>query len=177
MFTFKYCKKISFNHGFTIIEALVAITILLIGVLGPMAAATRGITDGLYAGNELVATYLAQEGIELVLAKVKFNLENGGDWLNDLSNCLAPNNCSVDVASNSFNSCVDSGCDLRYNLSNNLYTVNGLDGPVFNRRIQIIKSTGLIDNREVKIETTINWSNKSIPRSLKLSDYIYDYNK
>ena len=79
MFTFKYCKKISFNHGFTIIEALVAITILLIGVLGPMAAATRGITDGLYAGNELVATYLAQEGIELVLAKVKFNLENGGD--------------------------------------------------------------------------------------------------
>ena len=49
------------NKGFTLIEALVAITILLLGVLGPLSAATRGITDGLVAKNKIVALGLAQE--------------------------------------------------------------------------------------------------------------------
>ncbi len=57
----------SFNaRGFTLIESLVAITILVIGVLGPLTIAVRGISDGLYARNNLVAAFLAQEGVEVI---------------------------------------------------------------------------------------------------------------
>lgn len=59
------------NHrtGFTMIESFVAITILLIAVLGPLTLISRSIAEGVFAKNQLVAFYLASEGIEQVIHK------------------------------------------------------------------------------------------------------------
>src|SRR3989344_6317076 len=117
--------KAQTNQGFTIIESLVAITILIIGVLGPMTAATRGITDGYYAQNQLIATHLAQEGLELLSTQIENNnnirdADNDGDNDNDdflvnLGPCIDPNRCalSVNLSTNSvdfsFSSCAVIG--------------------------------------------------------------------
>lgn len=73
------------NKGFTLVEALVAITVLVIGVLGPLTIAARGIADGLYAKNELAAKYLAQEAIEVVANKRASNIQNGDAWLTGIN--------------------------------------------------------------------------------------------
>lgn len=51
------------------IESLVAIVILVVGVLGPLNIAARGISDGIFASNQLAANYLAQDALEIVINK------------------------------------------------------------------------------------------------------------
>lgn len=175
--------------GFTIIESLVAITILIVGVLGPMTAATRGITDGYYAGNQLVATYLAQEGVELVVAKYRNNLDLSNDWLLGLGNCETANGCNFIDAFNPFSSvalCQSSNnfadCQMRYNSATGFYEKydsisSDQEGLIVTRLIKLTKTTDAGSppyDKELKIEVTINWQDKLQPRNLTLVDYLYN---
>ena len=74
-------KNFNFKNGFTIVEMLVAISILLIGVLGPLGVASRGISDGIYAKNQIAATYLAQEAMEVFINTRDTNLLLAHQWL------------------------------------------------------------------------------------------------
>ncbi len=53
--------------GFTLIETFVAITVLVIAVLGPMTLLSKALQNSRYIKDEIVATYLAQEGVELMI--------------------------------------------------------------------------------------------------------------
>lgn len=51
--------------GFTLIETIVAMGVILAATVGPMALVTSGIADFAYTKNKLIAINLAQEGVEL----------------------------------------------------------------------------------------------------------------
>lgn len=53
-------------RGFTLLEALVAVTILVLAVAGPFYAATIVLNNVLLATDRTTASYLAQEGIEYI---------------------------------------------------------------------------------------------------------------
>lgn len=55
-------------NGFTLIEALIAITILTFAVAGPLSTASRALVAAEIARDQVTASYLAQEGIEYVRA-------------------------------------------------------------------------------------------------------------
>jgi len=52
--------------GFTLVETLVAISIFTVSILSLMSVLASGISDTNYAKQKMVASYLAQEGIEYV---------------------------------------------------------------------------------------------------------------
>lgn len=54
------------NHGFTLVETLVSIAILMIAIAGPLVVANKGLVAALYAKDQSVANMLAQEGMEEV---------------------------------------------------------------------------------------------------------------
>ena len=54
------------GRGFTLVETLVAIAILMIAVSGPLVVANKGLISALYSKDQAMATFLAQEGMELV---------------------------------------------------------------------------------------------------------------
>lgn len=54
------------RRGFTLIETLVAITILMLSVAGPLSVAQSAFTAAAISRDQLVASYLAQEQIEYV---------------------------------------------------------------------------------------------------------------
>lgn len=56
------------TKGFSLVEALVAIAVLLIAVVGPLTIAAKGIQVSGFSKEETTAFFLAQEGIELVVA-------------------------------------------------------------------------------------------------------------
>lgn len=57
------------QSGFTLIETFVAIVVLTIAVLGPMTLLSRALQDSRYIRDEIIATFLAQEGVEQVIDK------------------------------------------------------------------------------------------------------------
>jgi prepilin-type N-terminal cleavage/methylation domain-containing protein len=100
------------DSGFTLVETLVAIAILMIAIAGPLTVAEKGLSAAIYARNQLMASYLAQDAMESIknivdsneLAKAK---DNTTLWLNGLSNysCISSsdspaNFCTIDTTSN-----------------------------------------------------------------------------
>lgn len=54
------------NRAFTLIETLVAISVLMIAIAGPLTTAAKGYTAAINAKNQLVASNLAQDGLEFI---------------------------------------------------------------------------------------------------------------
>lgn len=88
-------------NGFTIIESLVAVAILLLALTGPMTLAERSLASAEVARQELTVLYLAQEGIEFIRNTRDSNFlvdkREKEDWLNGLSKCTLVNGCGVDL--------------------------------------------------------------------------------
>ena len=65
-------KHFSLQYGFTLVEVLVAITLLLMVIVGPMQILTRANHSTAYATEQQTAWFLAQEGLEMA--------QQGRDW-------------------------------------------------------------------------------------------------
>lgn len=103
---FKNSKKFYKKSGFTLIEALVAISILMIAIASPMLLAQKSLSTATLSKDQMTATFLAQDAIEAVKNirdQIAIN-ENAqdvyGDWLeNNLLNpciCKDENSCNFD---------------------------------------------------------------------------------
>ncbi len=62
------------KRGFTLVETMVAITILLLAVVGPMSAIGGSLSQISTARDQMIAINLAQEGIEVVRQKRDSNM-------------------------------------------------------------------------------------------------------
>jgi len=75
------------KKGFTIIESIVALTIIIAAVVGPFMLVTRGILSSKSAKNRLIASNLAQEGIEFIRYYRDSNI---------LASCVGPDGADFD---------------------------------------------------------------------------------
>jgi len=94
--------------GFTLIESLVAISVLLISIAGPISLAQQSMSSARLTKNQIVAFYLAQDAIEFIRSKRDSNiLASEGDptvWLSGLGDCLL-GECLVDVPTGTLSTC------------------------------------------------------------------------
>jgi len=54
------------TRGFTLIETLVAISILVTAIVGPMTLASQALSSAYYARDQVTAFHLAQEAVETI---------------------------------------------------------------------------------------------------------------
>lgn len=87
------------KKGFTLIETIVAVTVLVGALTGPMVLAASSIRATRDARNELVATHLAEEGIEILHNVRDNNITNypSGSWLTSILPGCDGAGCVVDV--------------------------------------------------------------------------------
>ncbi len=154
MFNFRHLP--SHQSGFTLVEAMVAITILLIGVVGPLSILGRGIADGLFARNQIAANFLAQEALELI---TNFNQNNifAGKSGFDGFDCDTDDGCDINIDNLTFSDCDASPCS---------YELNGIN---FGRKIFI----EMVGTHQAKVRVQVDWYNRLASRSLILQTYLY----
>jgi len=112
------------SRGFTLIETFVAITILMIAVLGPMSIIAKFYSDSNFAKNQIASSFLAQDGLETVENIINNNtgdrftdedcVSNNTDWLDiPLASCKV-GGCNVDSFDNKVVACSEEkGCPLQ----------------------------------------------------------------
>lgn len=165
-------RSIHTNRGFSLIETLVAITILITAIVGPMTIAARGLQGAFFAKEQLAATYLAQEGVEFIRMKrdeyVLSNLGTSNDnWAGALpAHCKSGVGCGVDIRTLDFVQCSNaSGCLLRYDASapsgsnRGMYTHSGVYGFSPYTRTILIQDMNASsnDSDEVLVTAQVSW--------------------
>ncbi len=90
------------NKGFTLLEAIIAIAILLVAIAGPMSISHKSLQTSLISKDEMTATFLAEDAIEAVRTiRDQYKMQNSTstDWLNPLNKCVCTTvgECNLDV--------------------------------------------------------------------------------
>lgn len=83
------------KKGFTLIETVVAVTVLTFALGGPYLLAARSLHDTAYSREEVIASRLAEEGLELA-HNIRDNNSAAavtGGWMQDLISCSGAHEC------------------------------------------------------------------------------------
>ncbi len=178
-------RRSNFKKGFTIIETLVALSIFTFSILGLIVITSQGVSDTNFAKNKLVATYLAQEGIEIVRNMRDTNALGGGTWQTifqgPLVGCYAAGQitgCDIDPATLTIEPCslaLRSCGPIRYNAANGAYVLGSTNPTLpetpFRRQITLLD----MGNAEVEITSVISWTQGTTPRSVTVVEDVFDW--
>ncbi len=166
------------NRGFTIVETLVAITILMIAIVGPLTISHKGLLAAIYARDQVTASYLAQDAMEYIKNIKDTNLLNGSSWLAGLENCYdsTQSKCKVNTLNGSITNCVDSGesCLLYKNNDNSGYSHDFTQTRTqFSRYFYITNIT----TDEAKIVVMVKWINGVVSNQVLYENEIFNVTK
>ncbi|MEX2013630.1 MAG: prepilin-type N-terminal cleavage/methylation domain-containing protein [Parcubacteria group bacterium] len=168
------------NKGFTIIESLVAITILVLAVTGTASAIQSGISSYVFSKDQIIAFYLAQEGFEQVRNMRDENGLKNQNWLTGISfdssdPCYFGNACIVDpVNSNIPTRCSAPGsCPvLRQNATTGFFGYDSSwPATIFRREIVLT----WINANEISILVTVDWSKGIVNRQFKAKENLLNW--
>ena len=165
------------SHGFTLIETLVAISILMIAVASPLTIAQKGLSSAIYAKDQVIASYLAQDAIEYLRNLSDQNVASGADWLNgieDGNNC--GNSCTVDTSiSFGIKKCTAVGSCYKLDYDGSVYkqlaTEHG--NSQFTRSVKVAEISP--KGKEALITVTMSWEDKGKSRSLIVNTRIFKW--
>jgi prepilin-type N-terminal cleavage/methylation domain-containing protein len=186
-FTKKY-ESITKKGGFTLLETLVAISILVIAITATFSAAQNGLSSALDVRDQITAFYLAQEAVEMVRNTRDSNsierAENPAaipaiSWIKGLAEnlsdpCAFGKVCIVDATNNVFTACpTGSGScpNMRKDSTAGLYGYNGSwNTTSFNREITLSP----VNPTELVVEVTVTWG-RSTTRSFTVNEVLRDW--
>ncbi len=177
------CARRAHPHGgFTLVETLVAITIIAIAMTGPFFAVQQALNASRTARDQLIASSLAQEGIEYVRAVRDTNYLSGRSWLagfdgtaGELSasaNCFTAD-CVVDPAKRTARTTItplyisESGTNALYNQQQ-----AGMQTP-FTRKVRIANVSGR--PHEAVVTVTVTWTSRGQTQTVTVRETLNNW--
>lgn len=185
----KITKK---NGGYSLVEVLVAITVLMVALVGPLTIASSGLKRANFAKEQTLAIFLAQEGMEAVV-KLREDSALSATSFDDLnqmwattfnaigSRCVigSSNYCGVNIAedgsvtSTSVYQCSSSNCLIKYLSSGRVPYRQGTSATgsdtIYTRQLQIT----VTGSAYARVISTVSWSTDPADKVV-VETYIYN---
>jgi len=167
----------------TLIESLVAISILLVVAAAVMSSAQGGLSATYASGDTITAYYLAQEANEYIRNTRDSNtLTDGAEWDRYLEDCI-DSGCQVDTtlepSAGGLEECSpgeEDGCRLFYNEDTHRYGHQEGAETSESQFKRYVELTRLGDD-ELRVTTTIEWRMGVRERSISLESLIFNWNQ
>ncbi len=188
------------KNGFTLIEAIVGITILTLAVVGPLTLAAQSLKATRGARQELEATHLAAEAFEVVHSIRDNNSAHDSSptrtaWMqNIMSNCSNGDGCIIDVTdhssgvwgNNTLLACPAGNCasvsTLYFYPSTSLYnqSLSPLPSPWVDSQFKrFVKVVGIDDPvnpmQQVHVVVTVTYDGVGGTRTVSIADDMYNW--
>ena len=168
------------SSAFTLVEVLIAISILIIGILSGFILVTRALYNVAVIKDRLTASFLAQEGIELTRQIRDSNFlrildEESADWRDGLGDGTYIIESKVD-SEGSIGLVPIAEDENRYFLYNDvlkIYNYSTGEPTNFNRKIKITT----ISADEIRVESIMQWKTRRIDFDLFVEDHLYNWMK
>jgi len=138
------------TKGFTIIETLVAITILMISIAGPLTIAHKSFMAAIQARDQLTASYLAQDAMEYIKHIRDDNMLNASNWLAHLDACIAQK-CAIDTLTGAVIAGITT---FSLTKTQNGYGHSGGTPTPFSRSFSITK----IHDNQARVTVEVRWT-------------------
>lgn len=170
------------RRGQTLVEALVALSLLTTGFIGIANLLTRSFLLSRTTSNDTQATYLASEGIEVAKNLIDHDVYEGlkaGAGNNDWGQCFglgdgesAHYNLEYDTTSCPTPLPGTSTDPLYFDPDSHLYSYK-TNGNVETNFIRDVYVTDL--GNEIDVQSTVTWTDGSLSNTITLEDQFYNW--
>lgn len=171
------------KRGFSVIEAFVGISILLIGITGPLALVHTNLQGARFSRDQITSVYLAQDAIETVRQIRDSNFLEGNSPISGLTECVSQA-CTVDGIDGTVNG-TSGSCDAGDpdNVSNNFRlevdresgayapNISGDDDSRFWRCVQIEPTS----SHDARIVATVIFNTGRFYQAYETTGYLSDW--
>lgn len=167
-------KTLQTSRGQTIVEVLIVSLIITVGLVGSLSIFSQFYALHQLRSEQITATYLAAEGIELVKNLIDTNYIKSASWNSGLSGCDA-SGCSIDYNDSSLKS--GGGQQLYIDASDlstsGLYShdISSKPSP-YTRTIKIISK---LSGKAMEVVSTVNWQIRGRDYKSELKTYFYEW--
>jgi prepilin-type N-terminal cleavage/methylation domain-containing protein len=189
------------EKGFTLVETLVAITILLIVITGPLTISTSAARSTSFSSEQVVAFFLAQEGAEIVqkarddvvirkflpIANANYVADPWSQVMDDTSgpyaDCFTTNGCGLELNTDTTGSletpieCIGTSCQLYYEdtagvRSRYTHETTGNEATIYSRKITLTA----VSTDDVMVESVVTWrtGGQRQDQEVRVETYLYD---
>ena len=166
--------KLKANKGTILIEVIIAISIIIVGLLAILRLLSRSISLNKVISNQLIAAYLAEEGIEIAKNILDANVIKIGNG--DLPNPNMWNNgfttgdFEIDYQSQTLDN--NQNRQLNFDFNTGFYSYAFGSSTPFQRQIDVNR----IGNDELRIVARVNWITRGGATStVVLEDHFYNW--
>ncbi len=188
------------NAGFTIVETLISITLFSIAITGVITVAAKGGVNSIALKNRVIATYLADEGIELMRGmrdtEVLRNSSETDGWLRFTADAItkcASTPCDIDGADSAhptspifpqFDNFITSGAVTVSGVTGTYYplyydSMTGFYGNLYvpNGATPFYRALSVtsLSTDELQVTSTVVWKEGTSIQSLTQTESIYNW--
>lgn len=159
-------KLLKAQSGQLMVEAMIAISILVVGLLGIFSLLSRSLSLNRVVGDQIIATNLAAEGIELVKNLIDANVLRGGPWNLGLN----PGDYEIDFDDSVL--AANQNRKIGFNSGSGLYGYGAGVPTNFQRLISISQPSP----DEIKINSLVNWVTRGGGQfEVNLEDHFFNW--
>ena len=155
------------SKGFTLLEMIFTIFILTVGIVGIYGAITRMISQSADVSDRLIASYLAQEGIEITRNLRDGNWLEGVDWDTGIDDAVIDCSAGCEADFNETSEMIAYADRFLYFNANGFYSYTGADQTKYKRKIIVTNLTAT----SVSVKVEVYWDDKTLSVEERLHNW------